>query len=168
MTSLTEQYRQMHAAGHFPGNSTAKWLPHLKALAEKHKPKSVLDYGCGKGLQWTRDKLHEQIGIPMPTLYDPGVPEFSSNEMLVDIYDLVICTDVMEHLEGYQIKYAFKRMAYSSGSAAFIAITCRPAKKLLPDGRNCHLTIKPPMWWRGYAAGAADWGDVDLQLEFEE
>jgi hypothetical protein len=32
---------------------------------------------------------------------------------------------------------------------AFFAVSCRPSEgKFLPDGRNVHLTIQPPTWWR--------------------
>jgi hypothetical protein len=29
----------------------------------------------------------------------------------------------------------------------FFGIACRPGKKRLPDGRDVHLTIRPPDWW---------------------
>ena len=32
---------------------------------------------------------------------------------------------------------------------AFFAISTRPAKKTLPDGRNAHLTVQSPDWWYG-------------------
>lgn len=170
--SLTEQYRMMHRQGFFQGTSTAKWLSHLTGLAVKHRPATVLDYGSGKGLQWSRDKLHEQIGIPQPVCYDPGVEEFSNREVLRQYYDLVICTDVMEHLENGGLFLAFKDVVTLADKAAFVAITCRPAKKTLPDGRNAHLSIFPPIWWRGYAEAVrfSEFGNakLDLKMEFEE
>jgi hypothetical protein len=30
----------------------------------------------------------------------------------------------------------------------FFRIACYLAKKSLPDGRNCHLIVKEPVWWR--------------------
>ena len=27
------------------------------------RPERTLDYGCGKGLQWTKHKLHEEAGV---------------------------------------------------------------------------------------------------------
>jgi hypothetical protein len=30
---------------------------------------------------------------------------------------------------------------------AYLVIATRPARELLPDGRNAHLIIQPPEWW---------------------
>jgi hypothetical protein len=170
--NLTQQYQKLHEQGHFPGNSTAKWSQHIKALIDKHQPKSILDYGCGKGLQYYKDKLHDQWGVEMPALYDPGVPQLANRNILNVDYDLIICTDVMEHLDGAGLYLAFKDILFAANKAAFIAITCRPAKKMLPDGRNCHITVQPPIWWRGYAEACKGSGfgfsNVDVTLEFEE
>jgi hypothetical protein len=32
--------------------------------------------------------------------------------------------------------------------AGWFRIACYPAKKHLPDGRNAHLIVQPPEWWR--------------------
>ena len=41
-----------------------------------------------------------------------------------------------------------KESDVESPSFVFLSIACRPAKrKRLPDGRDVHVTIKPPKWW---------------------
>jgi hypothetical protein len=32
--------------------------------------------------------------------------------------------------------------------AGWFRIACYPAKKHLPDGRNAHLIVESPAWWR--------------------
>ena len=32
--------------------------------------------------------------------------------------------------------------------AGWFRIACYPAKKQLPDGRNAHLIVEKPEWWR--------------------
>jgi len=170
--NLLDQYRDMHAAGHFPGHSTEKWSDDIKALIAEHQATSILDYGCGKGMQYYTKRLHADWGVEMPALYDPGVPQLADRNILNRSYDLVICTDVMEHLEGAGLYLAFKDILFAANKAAFIAITCRPAKKTLPDGRNCHLTVQPPIWWRGYLEACKGsgfgFGNVDVVMRFEE
>lgn len=160
MTDIAEQYRQMHAAGHFAGMSTLDWADDIGAMLKEHGCVSVLDYGSGKGRQYTEAKIHEKWGVPMPTLYDPGAGinagmfEFINNS--TDRYDAVICCDVLEHLEGKELLRVVGDVLSLANRAAFFAVSCRPAKKLLPDGRNCHLTIQPPTWWNGYIAATHD------------
>jgi hypothetical protein len=46
-------YRPLHARKRkaFMGRSINSGLPHIVALVKSHKPRTLLDYGCGKGFQ---------------------------------------------------------------------------------------------------------------------
>ena len=56
----------------------------------------------------------------------------AANHSLVDL------DGVLDDIFGFADDHAF----------VFLAIACRPAKhKRLPDGRDVHVTIKPPKWW---------------------
>ena len=147
--SNLEQYRQMHEAGLFPGHSTKKWSSAIKSLILKHNAKRLLDYGSGKGMQYDEQKLHEEWGVPKPTLYDPAVKGIDVLPNALRPFDGVICCDVLEHLEGKEIMGAMFNVVIRANKFAFFAISTRKAKKNLPDGRNAHLTIKPPEWWFG-------------------
>ena len=72
-----EEYKKYHAEldTHYPGDNLKPQLHHIKDLVQDTKAETLLDYGCGKGLQYTKWKHHEELGI-MPSLYDPAVPEF--------------------------------------------------------------------------------------------
>lgn len=164
-----DQYIQMHKAGYFPGNSTAKWSDDIQAMLERHNAKDVLDYGSGKGAQYSRDKLHHKWKIEQPHLYEPAVPELAK---LPDRnFEAVICCDVLEHLEGMELYECILNVLTYADKCAFFAITCRPAGKSLPDGRNCHITIQSPMWWRGYIQAIIDRvvkHNIEVVLVFEE
>ena len=170
--SLLDQYREMHEAGHFPGHSTEKWSDDIKALIDKHKAEALLDYGSGKGMQYYKRRLHADWGVEMPALYDPAVPGLDDRSIVKKSYDGVICTDVLEHLEGHQLQMAIKDCLDCARRFVLFSITCRPAKKLLPDGRNCHITVQPPTWWRGYIQACRDadftLGSLEVVLRFEE
>jgi hypothetical protein len=62
--------------------------------------------------------------------------------------DLVVCRDVMEHVEGDCIDAVLVHIARLALRAAVFAIACHPAHQSLPDGRNTHCSIHPPEWWR--------------------
>jgi len=143
-TTLIDQYRQLHEAGKFRGLSL---LPHVKLVAglvKETESKTLLDFGCGKGEQYTKHFCHEAWGI-MPTLYDPAVPGLDRKPDLK--FDGVICSDVLEHLPESQLPAALDEIFGYARKFVYLSITTRPARKHLPDGRNCHLTVKPPSWW---------------------
>ena len=79
MNEWIDQYKQYHADENtnYPGNNLKPQLHHIKDLVTDTKAETLLDYGCGKGLQYTKWKHHEDLGI-MPTLYDPAVPEYEN------------------------------------------------------------------------------------------
>tara|TARA_R110000868_G_scaffold41950_1_gene142457 strand:+ start:136 stop:648 length:513 start_codon:yes stop_codon:yes gene_type:complete len=141
-------YRTMHEAGHFPGHSTKKSSEIIKALIARHEAKTILDFGSGKGMQYDELKLHEDWGVERPTLYDPAVPGIHTMPNALRPFDGVIACDVLEHLEGDDLRHAIFSATIRARKFVFFSVSCRPAKKTLPDGRNCHLTVEPPDWWR--------------------
>lgn len=140
---LIEQYRMMHEAGHFPGHSLKKHLENIEYLIRKTGSKTVLDYGCGKALAYV-DGVHRPWDIKI-SLYDPAVPKFS--EKPVGKFDGVICTDVLEHIPEEDVAGVLREIFSYSNKFVFLSICTRKAKKTLPDGRNCHLTVRSEQWW---------------------
>lgn len=101
--------------------------------------KTILDYGCGRG------KLKQKLGSRFTfSEYDPGI---KGKESLPAPADLVVCTDVLEHVEIGNIGFVLKHINELAVKGAYLVISCRPANSILPDGRNAHLIIKDPDWW---------------------
>lgn len=140
------QYRVMHASGKmFRGASIKGHIEALTDLIAKHKPETMLDYGSGKGAQYTEWKVQENWGGLVPTCYDPGVPG-------IDVkpegkFDGVICTDVIEHIPPETVEQEYLEAINYATKFAFFCIYTGPARKFLPDGRNAHLTQRPEKWW---------------------
>jgi hypothetical protein len=158
--SLIGQYRVLHQGGNcFDGASLRKHLPDITKLVKETGAASLLDYGCGKAVCWRREQAADKFGIPNPTLYDPAVSGFNTKPE--GQFDGVICTDVLEHVEDPEpviaglIGYATKFL--------FLAISCKPSKKKLPDGRSVHISVHPPEWWREKIKT-----DLRLELRFDE
>ncbi len=140
--SLVEQYKIMHDAGHFPGHSIKKHIEGITALVRKTGASSLLDYGCGKGEQYFDNVLEMEWGCK-PCLYDLAVYPIKPKGK----FEGVVCTDVLEHLEENEIESVVSELFAYAERFLFVSICTREAKKTLPDGRNCHLTIKPQEWW---------------------
>ena len=115
MNEWIDQYKQYHANENtnYPGNNLKPQLHHIKELVLDTKSETLLDYGCGKGLQYSKWNHHEDLGV-MPTLYDPAVPEY---ENLPDgPFHGVFSTDVLEAVLHSGIQ-GLVLMTYGMGNA---------------------------------------------------
>ena len=141
------QLDKMRDPQHMPrlGAGGQRHVPHVLAVISAHKVKSIVDYGCGHG------KLMEEIAKTFPphkltlTGYDPGMPQFSA---LPEPADMVISTDVLEHVEPEKLDGVLTHIRFLTGKVAYLHIHTGPANAILPDGRNAHLIQKPAEWWQ--------------------
>lgn len=161
--SLVDQYREMHLKGHFAGYSLKAHTEDIRQLVQLTRAKSLLDYGCGKGHQYSLSKMHRVWGGIMPTLYDPGVEQLSTKPSAK--FDGVICTDVLEHIPEGEVEETLREIFSYATKFVYLSICTRPAKKTLPDGRNAHVTIKEPAWWAGKIHAASDGLGPDVVIE---
>jgi len=156
VSRLVPLYQEIAAkdSSNFAGLSVLQHTDALKKLANKHKPKTLLDYGCGRGDAYrSPHKLHHQLGIPRPnvTLYDPA---FRRDDILpAGKFDMVICSDVLEHVPEDEVDQLIERLFGYGRLIIWASVCCRPAKKTFPDGTNMHVTVQPYEWWeRKFAA----------------
>lgn len=127
--------RQQHIAQPSWGTHGHKWVRHVEN-AHEALGGTILDYGCGKGT------LREACRYPVLE-YDPGIPGKEQAEPA----DLVVCCDVLEHVEDDYIESVIQHIASLTQKMAFIVVHCGPAMAVLPDGRNAHLIQQPGDWW---------------------
>ena len=145
---LLKGYKDAHSHPRFQlmtGTSIRRHTREFVNFCKTYIPNTVLDYGCGKGYQYTEHNIHLLADIPMPTLYDPAIPEFS--ELPKGTFDSVICTDVMEHVHMDKCDETLLEIFSKSKHSVFFTISCNPAKKHFPDGTNYHVNCKPEEWW---------------------
>lgn len=146
MTIINEDYQTqiqaLHQGGKF--NNGAKQYSLVVPFLEQYRPTTLLDFGCGKGALMA--EIQRNYPETRCSGYDPGNPEFS--RMPDHDFDAVISTDALEHIEPEFLDLTLKEMFAKMRRCGFFRVACHPAKKLLPDGRNCHLIVEPPDWWR--------------------
>ncbi len=109
-----------------------------KILAKNTEFVSVLDYGAGKGY------LAKALPFPIAE-YDPAVPGKTESPRPAD---LVVCTDVLEHIEPDRLRYVLGDLQRVVRQIGYFTIATGPARKTLPDGRNTHLIQKGLKWWK--------------------
>jgi len=134
---ISAEYRDINRALHESkksyGRSGKKWAHYMMHL----QGSSILDYGCGKG------SLANVLPFKISE-YDPAIPGKDSPP---EPHDVIVCTDVMEHIEPDCLDSVLAHIRSLMKREGFFVIATRPAKKCLPDGRNAHLIIEPWEWW---------------------
>jgi hypothetical protein len=146
---ISEQYRQQQETLHETGAYGGMGEPYAPLVAEiinKMEVAHVLDYGCGSRLSLPRALSEKQL-VKHPfkyQAYDPGVPKYAAPPVPAE---LVVCLDVLEHVEEESIDAVLDHLTTLTEAVGFFSIDTGPAKKTLPDGRNAHLLQRPPEWW---------------------
>lgn len=138
---ISDTYRDLnkdlHAGGKY-GLHGDKWVQPVERLISRFNPKTILDYGCGQGA------LGRSLSFPVSE-YDPAI---EGKDSLPGAADLVICTDVLEHIEPELIDDVLSHVRSITNMALFAVIATRPAQKILSDGRNAHLIVENWKWWK--------------------
>jgi len=174
-TSLLTQYKILHDTRKkdkvkgpvFSNGEYAKEAPTIKRLIHDHQCETLLNYGCGNPKAFfntpytppthtDEDKpfrsIHGYLGRLDVSMYDPGIEKLSMYPYKQS--DIVVCTDVLEHIPPTDIPWFLKELIYLSGSVLHVTIHLGPAFTLLPDGRNAHACIRPGEWWNEKIATA--------------
>lgn len=140
---LINQYKQVHQENKEYGTSAFAYIQEICLFIRQLKPKVVLDYGCGKGhLVDALKYIFKNISFYK---YDPAIDEFSA--LPVKKADLVINTDVLEHVPYDKIDMVLKEISEISSNVIF-ALAHYPAATILPNGENAHCILAPPLWYK--------------------
>ncbi|MGJ8653981.1 MAG: methyltransferase domain-containing protein [Opitutaceae bacterium] len=136
---LIQHYKEIHQTSSF-GATASNFALQIRLCMQELQPNTVLEYGCGKSnlieicsndsLKWDR--------------YDPAMPDFS--ERPEGQYDLIVNTDVMEHIPTSDVDDVLEDIR-RSGDKVFFNISTRLAGKVLPDGTNAHCTVQNADAW---------------------
>jgi len=129
---------QLHRDNLAYGVGGGKHAPVVLKLSESLKTTSILDYGAGKGF------LAKELPFPIWE-FDPAIPSKSEPPRPADI---VVCTDVLEHIEPERLLFVLDDIRRCVKKVGYLVIHTGPASKCLADGRNAHLIQQPLAWWR--------------------
>ena len=144
---ISDDYRKLNSDlhGSDPNFGTSAGAVHAVSVADavnQTKCKTLLDYGCGKGtLKPALQPLCPALDIRE---YDPARPDRSAPP---EPADFVVCFDVMERIEPELLENVLTHLRSVTKRFAFLVISLKEADKVLTDGRNAHLIIKPREWW---------------------
>ncbi len=135
--------KELHARPKGYGGKGDKWAPAVAALITRFGATSILDFGSGEG-SLARALRLLPIGFVRIDEYDPAVPGY---DRWPGFADLVICTDVLEHIEPEKLDTVLQLLQTLARKAIFLVIATRPSNKTMADGRNAHLIVESAAWW---------------------
>ncbi len=142
---ITPQYRaiqrEMFTRYKGYGTSGKRYVAQVRALAKEFRLRSILDYGCGRH---TLAKALRIKGVQVRQ-YDPAVKGY---ELDPEPADLVVCNDVLEHVEPQCLDAVLKHLVSKVKQVGLVIVATNVAMKQLPDGRNAHLIVRDAEWWR--------------------
>ena len=142
---VTPEYAQQLAMLHGSkswGTSGRHQAQTVAAFAKEIGARTILDYGCGRATLKPTLILHGyKFNVQE---YDPGILE---KAVMPHPADLVVATDVLEHIEKDRLKNVLHHLKTLAQKGLYLIISCRPAREILPDGRNAHLIVREPDWW---------------------
>jgi hypothetical protein len=141
---ISDEYRlllqEMHRTQRW-GYGGGQYAQEIRLLAKRLRARTVLDYGSGGGSFVRHPAIRHRFRV---FEYDPGI-SFKSG--MPRPTDLVVTTDVMEHVEPKCLDEVLRHLYSLAQIACYNVIATRPAHKYLPDGRNAHLIIESAEWW---------------------
>lgn len=145
MRLISDEYQKTLQTEHEKtkwGVSGTHWSDAIHETYVEYSCESALDYGSGYGR--TARTLLKRYGVSVAE-YEPGRVEKSA---LPSPADLVYCTDVLEHVEPELIDDVLAHIASLVKKVGFFTIGLTEANRILADGRNAHLIVESPEWWR--------------------
>lgn len=149
------------------------WQRHMRMLADRvialAAPKTVLDVGCARGLwvQALRERGVEAYGVDISDFAidsaDPQVRPYLSvhpaTEPFDRTYDVIICSEVLEHLAPADAQVAIDNMCAATERILF---SSSPADHDEPT----HVNTKPTATWAAWFAERGFYRRTDVDVTF--
>ena len=149
---LLEIYKKMVAKDEYENNIfNIKFYKHLiKKEFDKFEINSLLDYGCGRvdylDKNFTENNLSakDYFHLSKINLYEPSIGIDTRT-----MSDCVMAIDVLEHIFFDDLRNVIFDIYQYSKKLVILQVACYPANAKLPNGENAHITLRPPLWWKG-------------------
>jgi hypothetical protein len=131
-TIFQQNNKTWHGAGSW------QYFDFLVDLKNKYNATTMLDFGSGKGLQYSEGKFHEKVGAEI-TAYDPcihGLENWPAGK-----WDIVFCFDVLKNVDDSDMPWLLNTMSQWANKAVFIATQENTVGKLKKQALRQDLKV---------------------------
>tara|TARA_B100001057_G_scaffold463531_1_gene517585 strand:- start:476 stop:1084 length:609 start_codon:yes stop_codon:yes gene_type:complete len=156
------QFQEKESA--WAGMDSKNYIEEIKCLRKHHKAKTLLDYGCGKGHQYTQKSppFDQRCGFKSYYLYDPCVSYYNVPPRSNRKFDAIICLQVIRHIPNKDIPWLKELFEHTAKKFVLIGeydpnIKQKPKKVINADSESRTIDF--------YREAFADW-DSPAELYF--
>lgn len=99
------------------GKGTFQYKDFIKEIISTHKVKTILDFGAGKGIQYSKYNLDKEFNCDV-TVYDPcihGLENWPTGK-----YDLVMALDCISLIDIHDLPWMYNEFTNWASKAVFI------------------------------------------------
>ncbi len=146
---ISNEYKKLLIEQHedrYWGGTGRQHADDIREWAAECNCKTALDYGSSNH----RDclKRHFHYTYPGELLFYEYDPAVESKSGLPLPQDIVVCTDVLEHIEPELLDNVLEHMRDCMLKCGYFVISTIKAVQVLSDGRNAHLIVEDKEWWK--------------------
>ena len=150
---LSEDYREQLVEMHKPRRDGRTWgatacrkiYDLIPWICRDGVPEKLLDYGSADGKFQYQARRRGLLTETEIIEYDPAFPEKAKNNIPCE---RVMCIDVLEHIEPEFLDDVLKDLHRCTEGYGVFDIALFLSGLMLPDGRDSHLIIEKPHWWK--------------------
>lgn len=152
MNNLTqiEKSKLVHKTlSKWQGEGTMQYVNLIKENINKYQCQTMLDYGCGKGVQYTKFDLHIQLGLELNNIYqfDPAYEPLATEPDWHQTFDCSICLDVLHFVDEDELAVVKQRLEKVTTKFCIVGIQLAPPKpKSL--ALKPYALLKSADWWQ--------------------
>ena len=164
MNTQLDLVKQFHAGNkNWAGKGTLQYLPTIELAFKKHRCQTLLDYGCGKGHQYSVYEIHNSLGISLSAVYqfDPGYEPASQEPDWTSSFDCSMCLDVLQFCTDQQIDDIKQKLQKVTAKVCIVGIGMAPPKNL----KKPYASLHPEDWWRQKFSNWASPSELILDLQ---
>lgn len=124
----------------YPGTNCLAYAKDIRSWIQKNKIKTLLDYGCGEGLQYEK-KFSDLIGLNKLDidLYDIGSNKYG--KLSNSIYEGILAIDVFQYIPENLLEYELNELYSRLNGHLFVVIDVSGS-----DQKTSTLSYDPA-WW---------------------
>jgi len=165
------------------GYDVVKYQKLIKDLVDRYSARTILDYGCGKGLQYQEplpygatpgtelpqdqwQTFDQYLGVTV-YCYDPCVEKFETPPPADVKFDGVICTQVLNSIPDADMTWVREMLEQHAGKFCFIGLNFQRQakdKKTMYDPAH----FREPRTREFFKKYYADWSGSDLFWWFKD
>jgi hypothetical protein len=149
LTQLQKSIELHNTTRKWQGEGTLQYLDLIKQNIDQFDCKTMLDYGCGKGVQYTEHRIQDKLGLDLNNIYqfDPAWGPASKEPDWNKQFDCSICLDVLHFVTEEELQMIKARLEKSTSKVCIVGIQVGSPKPLSLVLKP-YVLIKTAEWWQ--------------------